>query len=274
MTTSRDLMITAMDVTPSRTVERGRLSLALAGAELIDLLAAETVTLDGDRIVPGPRTPLADRLLDQAAGSLVRETPYESVGDWLWRRGRDLESVYLAALETDGQLTRQRGRWLHLKTGRTTLADSPDRSMAEDRWTSHEPVLAALATAVGLGDEDTPTEDARSETEDAPSGADDAKKETEAAGEKPEAAGEKAEAAGEQRGAAGEKPEAAEEQPEAEASETDDAVSETDDGVSGARDSVEEVLAEVNDALLELETVRQRRDVEQAAFDNIWRGDW
>lgn len=37
-------------------------------------------------------------------------------------------------------------------------------------------------------------------------------------------------------------------------------------------DGVEAVLAAVGTAELELAAVRQRRDVEQAAFDNIWRG--
>lgn len=31
------------------------------------------------------------------------------------------------------------------------------------------------------------------------------------------------------------------------------------------------VLAAVHDAVEELQSVRQRKDVEQAAFDNIWR---
>ncbi|MEV6314024.1 GPP34 family phosphoprotein [Streptomyces sp. NPDC051776] len=202
MTTSRDLMITAMDVAPGHPLERGRLSLALAGAELIDLLAAETVTLDGDRIVPGLRVPLSDRLLNEAEESLVRESPYESVADWLWRRGRNLSSAYLAALEREGQVARRRRRRLPFRTGRTELTDSPDRRTAKERWTADEPVLAALGTALGL------------------------------------------------RGEAG----------------PDGALSETDD-------AAEEVLAGVNDALLELEAVRQRHDIEQAAFDNIWRGD-
>ncbi|MFI0897482.1 GPP34 family phosphoprotein [Streptomyces sp. NPDC020983] len=37
-------------------------------------------------------------------------------------------------------------------------------------------------------------------------------------------------------------------------------------------DSVEAVLATVGDAVVELDAVRQRRRIEQAAFDNIWRG--
>jgi len=200
MTTPRDLMIIAMDVAPSRPVERGELSLALAGAELIDLLAAGAVILQGEQIVPGHRTAIADRLLDQAAASLAREAPYESVGDWLWRRGRDLASAYLVALEAEGQLTRQRRRWMPFRTGQMVLVDSVDRRLAGDRWASDEPVLAALATAVGIRDKGT--------------------------GEIP----------------------------------------------STADDSVETVLATVNEASMELGAVRQRRAIEQAAFDNIWRG--
>jgi hypothetical protein len=36
---------------------------------------------------------------------------------------------------------------------------------------------------------------------------------------------------------------------------------------------VDTVLACVHDALMNLEALRQRRAIEQAAFDNIWRGD-
>lgn len=38
-------------------------------------------------------------------------------------------------------------------------------------------------------------------------------------------------------------------------------------------DTTATVLAAVNDALMELEAVRQRRAIEDAAFDNIWRGN-
>ncbi|MFF4160268.1 GPP34 family phosphoprotein [Streptomyces sp. NPDC001678] len=206
MTTPRDLLITAMEVEPSRPVERGEMSLALAGAELIDFLAAGVITLDDDRIVPGGGAAVADRLLDQAVASLVREAPYEAVSDWLWRRGRELAPAYLAALEAEGVLTRQRSHWKPFQDGQRVLADSPDRRRAEDRWESNEPVLVALATAVGIRDQ---------ETEDAPNS-----------------------------------PGAPDEPDEA----------------------VETVLAAVNDALIELESVKQRRAIEQAAFDNIWRG--
>ncbi|AKL68020.1 MULTISPECIES: GPP34 family phosphoprotein [Streptomyces] len=195
MTTPRDLMIIALDVAPERPVGRGDLALALAGAELLDLLADRTATLADDRIVPEPghRPPAADPLLEAAAAALVREAPYESVADWLWRRGQDLPSAYLAALEAEGQLVRQRRR------GQPTLADSPDRRRAADRWTAAEPVLASLAEAVGIG--------------------------------------------------------TAEEPP------------------AVPDDTTATVLAAVNDALMELEAVRQRRAIEDAAFDNIWRGN-
>ncbi|MEU8781063.1 GPP34 family phosphoprotein [Streptomyces sp. NPDC048637] len=201
MTTPRDLLIVAMDSESSRPLERGDLSLALAGAELIDLLGAQAVRLDGDQIVPGYRPAIPDRLLDQAAASLVQQMPYESVDDWLWRRGHGLAAAYLAALEDDGELTRQHHRWRPFGAGRTVLADSPARRQAEDRWTSQETVLTALASAAGIDGSQT--------------------------GDEPDVA--------------------------------DDAVS--------------TVLAAVHDAVTELEAERQRRTIEKAAFDNIWRGN-
>jgi hypothetical protein len=155
MTTPRDLLITTMDVASSRPVEQGDLSLALAGAELVDLLDAQALTLDDDRIVPGPQGTMGDRLLDEAVSSLIRQAPYESVEDWLWRRGRGLSSAYLAVLGAEAQVTRRRHRWIPVRTGRTELVDSPARRPAADRWTSGEPVLAGLAAAVGIHDEQT-----------------------------------------------------------------------------------------------------------------------
>ncbi|MET9388350.1 GPP34 family phosphoprotein [Streptomyces sp. NPDC002928] len=201
MTTPTDLMIVAMDVRPARPVEPGDLSLALAGAEVIDLIGAEALTLRGDHIVPSLQPAMGDDLLDEAASSLVRQEPYEPVEDWLWRRGRGLSRAYLAALERDGDITWQRRRWNPLRTTRTAPADSPARRHAADRWASGEPVLAALAAAVGIVDQ--PTEGST------------------------------------------------------------DAVSE----------AVVTVLAAVNDAVMELEAVRQRRAIEEAAFDNVWRGE-
>ncbi|MCX4593835.1 GPP34 family phosphoprotein [Streptomyces sp. NBC_01549] len=200
MTTARDLLITAMDVDPERPVGQGDLSLALAGAEVIDLLAADAVLLDGDRLVPTPERTTDDRLLAEAASSLVRQVPYEPVEDWLWRRGRGLAAVHLAALEADGQLTRQRRRRLSFGADRVVVVDSPARRRALHRWAADEPVLVSLAAAVGIPAEqgaDVPVV-------------------------------------------------------------TDDAVT--------------TVLAAVNDAVMELEAVRQRRTIENAAFANLWRG--
>ncbi|MFF1956979.1 GPP34 family phosphoprotein [Streptomyces sp. NPDC058220] len=156
MTTPRDLLIVAMDRASSSPVERGDLSLALAGAEVIDLLGAQAVELDAGDLVPSARRAVADPLLDEAASSLARQAPYESLGDWLWRRGRGLSATYLSALEAEGQLARQRRRrWMLFRTKRVVLVDSPARSQAADRWTADEPVLAALAAAIGIRDEST-----------------------------------------------------------------------------------------------------------------------
>lgn len=199
MTTPRDLLIIAMDVESGRTAEQGELSLALAGAEVVDLLAARAIVLDGDHIVPGEEAALGDPLLDAAAASLVREAPYESVADWLWRRGLGLSASYQAVLEEEGQLVRQRRRGFSLRAGELVPADSPARRRAEERWRSEDPVLVLLAQALAGGDD--------------------------RAGEAPDV----------------------------------------------ADDSVATVLAAVNDAWVELASVRQRRAIENAAFDNIWR---
>lgn len=179
MSTARDLMAVAVDASARRHVAQGELSLALAGAELVDLLAARAVVLDGDLIVPGGEAEaLDDPLLGDAAAILVRSEPYEPVEDWLWRRGRDLAAAYAA----------------------------DRRANLDSRPPAHDPVLTGLATAAGVLDKDasTPTP-----TPTLP------------AADPPEAVG--------------------------------------------------TVLAAVEDAVTELEAVRQRRAIEQAAFDNIWQ---
>ncbi|MGW1773904.1 GOLPH3/VPS74 family protein [Streptomyces sp. NPDC002104] len=202
MTTPRDLLIISMDAESGRTAEQGELSLALAGAEVVDLLGARAVELDGDHLVPVPGGPaeLGDPLLDAAAAALVREAPYESVTDWLWRRGLGLSARYQAALEEEGQLVRRRRRGFSFRAGELVPADSAARRRAEERWKAREPVLVLLAEVLGGG-------------------------------------GDRA----------------------------TDAPDVTDDAVAT-------VLAAVNDAVAELAGVRQRRAIENAAFDNIWRG--
>lgn len=200
MSTAKDLFIIAMDPPPDRTVGQGDLSLALAGAELIDLLDAQAAALDGDRIVPGAEQELHDPLLAEAAAALTRRTPYERVDDWLWRRGRDLSAAYQTALEEAGELTRGRRGLLPFGSDRMEVADTPARRRALGRQEEDEPVLAALASVVGIGSVE----------------------------------------------------------PEAEPRPGDEAVT--------------TVLAVVSDAVMELEAVRQRRTIENAAFANIWRG--
>ncbi|MGW1255548.1 GOLPH3/VPS74 family protein [Streptomyces sp. NPDC002513] len=200
MATARDLLTVALDAAPGRRAETGDLSLALAGAELLDLMDLRALTLDGVLIAPSDPPVTDDRLLREAAAALTRQPPYESVEDWLWRRGQGLSSVYLAAFEEEGLLARQRRRWLPAWTGEATPVDSPARRQAADRWAAGEPVLATLAATIGV--------------REAP----------------------------------------AEEPPE------------VTEGATGT------VLAAVDDAVTELTAVRQRRAVEKAAFDNIWRG--
>ncbi|MFI5684978.1 GPP34 family phosphoprotein [Streptomyces sp. NPDC051636] len=200
MTTARDLLIVTLDVPSSRPVEQGDLSLALAGAELADLIAADAVTLEDDRILPGLQPATGDRLQDEAGAALVRQAPYESVEDWLWRRGRGLAAAYADALEAEGRATGSHHRWLPWRSGGGAPADSPARRHAADRWASREPVLVGLAAALGI-----PEGAAEAVPEDLPD------------------------------------------------------------------DAVVTVLAAVGGALTELEAVRQRRRIEDAAFDNVWR---
>ncbi|MEW2512992.1 GPP34 family phosphoprotein [Streptomyces sp. NPDC046870] len=200
MTTAQDLMLVVLGLLPDEPVEQGDLSLALAGAEAIDLLGSGALTLDGARMVPGPRRATGDRLLDQAAASLVGQEPHETVEDWLWRRGRELAAVYVDDLDRAGLFVHPRRHGFYLWSGRTVPADSPERARAEERRESGEPVLGALLAAVGIG------------------------------------AGPSAE----------------------------------DESATG--DAVTTVLAAVGDAVTSLEALRLRRNVENAAFDNMWRG--
>ncbi|WP_405782504.1 GPP34 family phosphoprotein [Streptomyces sp. NBC_00859] len=200
MTTARDLAIVALELKPGLPVAQGELSLALAGAEVFDLMEARALVVEGDRLLPSAQSPTADGLLDEAAGALVREAPYESVEDWLWRRGRGLFSAYADDLERAGLTVRPRGRRIPLRKGRAELVDSAARRRAADRWAAGEPVLTALASAAGIRDESA-----------------------------------------------------------------DDVPEPSDDTVAG-------VLAAVGGAVQELRAVRQRREIEDAAFDNVWRG--
>ncbi|MEV6756810.1 GPP34 family phosphoprotein [Streptomyces sp. NPDC051214] len=198
MTTAKDLFIISVDLKHS--VGQGDLSLALAGAELIDLIGAEAVAVDGECIVPGGQPTLDDRLLNEAAAGLTRRAPYERIEDWLWRRGRDLAAAYQADLEKNDELKPQRSGRLPFGSKRLEPVDTPARRRAAERWKEKEPVLAALAAVVGIGDE------------------------------------------------------------------------RSDDDPGLEDEAVTTVLAAVHDAVMELEAVRQRRTIENAAYANLWRG--
>ncbi|MHB9857703.1 GPP34 family phosphoprotein [Streptomyces sp. YIM S03343] len=165
MTTPRDLFVVALDVPSGQPVAPGDLSLALAGAELIDLLRLEAAVLDGERIVPGLAPQVPDAMLAEAIASLRPQVPHETVEDWLWRRGRGLSVAYRDAFEAEGLLTLRRRRWLPAWTGQTALVDSPTRERATHRWACEDPVLAALATAAGFSDR--PAADLRDVTDEA-----------------------------------------------------------------------------------------------------------
>ncbi|MFD8003614.1 GOLPH3/VPS74 family protein [Streptomyces mirabilis] len=151
MTTARDLALITLGMPTDLPVAQGDLSLALAGAEAIDLLENGALSLDGDRMVPGPRVATGDRLLDQADASLTRREPYETVDDWLWRRGSELAAAYVDDLERAGLVTHPRGHGFWLRSARNVLADSQARRGAEERRLSGDPVLAALLAAAGIG---------------------------------------------------------------------------------------------------------------------------
>ena len=146
MTTANDLFLIA--IAAERPVGQGDLSLALAGAELIDLLGVGAAAVHDDHIEPGESPSPEDPLLAEAAGALVREAPFEPVEDWLWRRGESLSARYQAALETNGALTRKRGGRLSLGAERMEPSDPAAPRRATDR-ASTQPALAALASVVG-----------------------------------------------------------------------------------------------------------------------------
>ncbi|WDT90980.1 GPP34 family phosphoprotein [Streptomyces sp. SCSIO-PteL053] len=152
MTTAKDLFIISMDPASERPVGQGDLSLALAGAELLDLLDAGTITVDGDLVVPGGSSVPDDRLLAAAAAGITRQPPHERIEDWLWRRGRDLAAAYQDALEEDGELTRKRSGLLPFGPKEVELVDTPARRPVS-RQDEGDPVLASLASAVGLDGE-------------------------------------------------------------------------------------------------------------------------
>ncbi|MFH8625879.1 GPP34 family phosphoprotein [Streptomyces vietnamensis] len=150
MTTARELALFVLSLAPERAVEPGDLSLALAGAEAVDLLRSGSLALDGDRMAPRSDRATGDRLLDQALASVVRQQSWQTIRSWLWRRGKDLAETYVQDLERAGLLVRPRGHGLWLGSVRPLKADSPEPGRV--RLASADPVLAALTALLGVGD--------------------------------------------------------------------------------------------------------------------------
>lgn len=198
MTTAQDLSIIAAAPDADPALEKGDLSLALAGAELIDLMDVQAVALDGDRLVPGAAPRIEDALLLDAASALSGRPPYETVEDWLWRRGPELAERYRHALEAAGLAAPQRSH-RPFRKDRAAETDTAALRRANDRWSAGEPVLAVLAAAAGIGEV-------------------------------------------------------------------------SDDTLAGLEDDQGAVLTGVHHAITQLAAERQRRSIEGAAFDNIWRG--
>lgn len=129
--------------------EQGDLSLALAGAELIDLADLHAVVLMGDRIMPAaaPRREKADRSrFGDRSGR-----PHQTVESWLWRRGRDLAARYRVALratlpEPLARACRHPFRQAAPAAGPQVLCSATDRLIAGD------PVLTHLAAAAGIAE--------------------------------------------------------------------------------------------------------------------------
>ncbi|MGW2210022.1 GPP34 family phosphoprotein [Streptomyces sp. NPDC001781] len=219
MTTPQDLLFVALDVPADRPVEQGDLSLALAAAELLDLLAARVVALRDDRIAPVSGHLTGDSMLDKAAASLIRAEPYESAEDWLWRRGDGLSSAYRDELEHTGSSGSGLRQLFRRADRPVERIDSDARRHAADRWARQEPLLVGLASTLGIEDREH-------------------------------------------------------EEPEDEEPEDEGRVHEESAAHAGGErvdDRLAVVLAALGEALTELEAVRQRRRIEEDAFDNVWR---
>ncbi|RSN45370.1 GPP34 family phosphoprotein [Streptomyces sp. WAC 04229] len=129
MGTAQRLSALAVALGGDPRIEEGDLSLALAAAELIDLTEAQAVLLHGDRLLPAAPVGTGSPMLIEAASELVRDAPYETVVDWLWRRGSGLAGRYRAAVAE--------ARHVHR-----------DAAEAVRDW--NDPVLAHLAAAAGM----------------------------------------------------------------------------------------------------------------------------
>ncbi|ANJ11993.1 MULTISPECIES: GPP34 family phosphoprotein [Streptomyces] len=151
MATAHDLSALATSPDAEAGLEEGDLSLALAGAELLDLVDVQAALLVGDRILPVVSPRHVDTMLAEAASAIVQNSPYETVEGWLWRRGRDLAARYRSAREVtaSGEAART---YRHPFRRAHPVVDPTALSHATERITSGDPILVGLAAAVGLAE--------------------------------------------------------------------------------------------------------------------------
>ncbi|WP_034266641.1 GPP34 family phosphoprotein [Actinospica robiniae] len=83
MGTGEDLLLLAVDDRHARTRGGVRLAAALAAAHLVDLAAAERITLDGTRLRVTRIEPVGDELLDPAVAAIAKSTSPVTVHRWL-----------------------------------------------------------------------------------------------------------------------------------------------------------------------------------------------
>ncbi|MEU5518442.1 GPP34 family phosphoprotein [Streptomyces griseoaurantiacus] len=200
MATAQALSALAFAPGADPAIEQGDLSLALAGAELIDLLGLGAVRLAGARILPVAPARTEDSMLVEAASEVVQDDSHETVESWLWRRGNGLAARYRAALGAGGSAAPAHSSRNPFRRARPVSVDPRVLGEATERLETGDPVLAGLAASAGVR-----------------------------------------------------------------AAPPDEALT----GL-GADETV--VLAEVHQAVTRLAGERQRRSIEQDAFDNVWRG--
>ncbi|MFF0305670.1 GPP34 family phosphoprotein [Streptomyces sp. NPDC004562] len=152
MTTAQGLAVLAATEGTGPRLEPGDLSLALAGAELVDLVGLRAVLLHAGRVLPAASPRIKDAVLFEAASGIVREPPYETVEQWLWRRGRDLAARYWRALQAATADGAPAGSSRHPFRRPRPLTAAPAGGRGIDRRRDGPPVLAALAAAARIAE--------------------------------------------------------------------------------------------------------------------------
>ncbi|MFF4887740.1 GPP34 family phosphoprotein [Streptomyces nigra] len=150
MTTALGLSALAASPGIDAPPELGDLSLSLAGAELVDLVDLQAVLLNDGRLLPAASPRIQDDLLLEAASTIIRDAPYETVEQWLWRRGRDLAARYRRALEATVSGTPAHSSRRSFRRSRPLPVVPPAVDPALGRMTDGRPVVVALAAAARI----------------------------------------------------------------------------------------------------------------------------